>query len=440
MTSYLAFVLRPGELEPIVVPLGQASIIDNEIARWRTEAITGLSRPGGRTRADRSLRAIGESLRRRVWDPLEPHLRAVDQVFVVPEGSFNLLPLAALPAGSDQYLLERGPTIHYLSAERDIAAAREHPSTGSGLLAFGGAAFGERPASPPPVRALDKASEPIDFRGATSTCVSFQSLDFRALPASGREASDIARLWKEFGAGSGQLLVGPRADERRFKQLGPGSRVLHLATHGFFLGGLCASALDGTRSVGGLAPRAKPVLSKPTVKRPLASKAQTPVVGPTDGENPLVLSGLAMAGANLRAAASVGEDDGILTSEEVAAVNLSGVEWAVLSACDTGLGEIKAGEGVFGLRRAFQIAGAHTVIMSLWSVEDQAAMTWMQALYEGRLVRTRHRRCRPRSQPDRPPPAACARPEYPPVLLGRIRRLRRLALAIRVIRGPCRSA
>ena len=105
------------------------------------------------------------------------------------------------------------------------------------------------------------------------------------------------------------------------------------------------------------------------------------------GENPLLLSGLAMAGANRRAAASADEEDGILTAEEVASLNLDGVEWAVLSACDTGLGEIKAGEGVFGLRRAFQVAGARTVIMSLWSVEDRAAMQWMRALYEGRLRR-----------------------------------------------------
>jgi len=71
----------------------------------------------------------------------------------------------------------------------------------------------------------------------------------------------------------------------------------------------------------------------------------------------------------------------------VASLDLSGTEWAVLSACDTGVGEIKAGEGVFGLRRAFQVAGARTVIMSLWSVDDQSTRAWMRALYEGRFQR-----------------------------------------------------
>jgi CHAT domain-containing protein len=97
------------------------------------------------------------------------------------------------------------------------------------------------------------------------------------------------------------------------------------------------------------------------------------------------LAGLAFAGANNRTAVRSNQDDGILTGEEVAALNLQGTEWVVLSACDTGLGEVKAGEGVFGLRRAFQIAGARTVIMSLWSVDDQAARAWMHALYQGRL-------------------------------------------------------
>lgn len=102
--------------------------------------------------------------------------------------------------------------------------------------------------------------------------------------------------------------------------------------------------------------------------------------------SPLLLSGLALAGANHRDSAAAGEEDGVLTAEEIAGLDLTGVEWAVLSACDTGVGEIQAGEGVFGLRRAIQVAGVRTVIMSLWPVDDQATRRWMAALYHGRLM------------------------------------------------------
>jgi len=163
------------------------------------------------------------------------------------------------------------------------------------------------------------------------------------------------------------VLTGRAASKSAVTLGSVGRRVVHLATHGFFLGSPCESGPSNTRSVGGLT----------------AASSHTSVAA----DNPLLLAGLAFAGANGHAGARPGQDDGILTAEEVAALNLQGTEWAVLSACDTGLGEIKAGEGVFGLRRAFQIAGARTIIMSLWSVEDQATRLWMRALYQGRFQR-----------------------------------------------------
>ncbi len=163
------------------------------------------------------------------------------------------------------------------------------------------------------------------------------------------------------------VLSGSSASETAVKNALSGRRVLHFATHGFFISDACPP--DGSRSGG---------VARSSAAARFAEEGR---------ENPLLLSGLAFAGANRRGAARLDEDDGILTAEEVAGLNLNGVEWAVLSACDTGLGEIRAGEGVFGLRRAFQVAGARTVIMSLWPVDDQATRAWMRALYEARFSR-----------------------------------------------------
>jgi CHAT domain-containing protein len=94
-----------------------------------------------------------------------------------------------------------------------------------------------------------------------------------------------------------------------------------------------------------------------------------------------------LAGANRRDSPNADGEDGVLTAEEIASLDLSGVEWAVLSGCETGAGDVLAGEGVLGLRRAFQVAGARTLVMSLWKVDDDATRAWMRELYRARLER-----------------------------------------------------
>ena len=240
-----------------------------------------------------------------------------------------------------------------------------------GLLALGGPAFDDassfsRIAPVRPVPQPDTTASAAAVSSLRSSCGSLQSARFEPLKGTAREVREVAAQWSGSPA---EILEGRAASERAFKREAPGHRVIHLATHGFFLDDAC-SPRPGTRSVGGLS------ASTPRkVKSPLS-------------DNPLLLSGLAMAGANRRGIAGPEDEDGILTAEEVAGLNLSGVEWAVLSACDTGLGEIRAGEGVFGLRRAFQVAGVRTVIMSLWSVDDDATRLLMRALYRGRLQRS----------------------------------------------------
>ena len=168
-------------------------------------------------------------------------------------------------------------------------------------------------------------------------------------------------------------MSGARATEGAVKKAMTGRRVIHLATHGFFLGGSCKPGNEAYRGIGTMSPRRRP-------EKIAASRIS----------NPLLMSGLVFAGANRRASSEgVDWEDGILTAEEVGTLDLRGVELAVLSACETGAGSVTEGEGMFGLRRAFLIAGARTVVTNLWNVEDRAARVWIERLYRERFLAQR---------------------------------------------------
>jgi len=364
--SYLAFVLRSGEVTPELVTLGDAIEIESLVMRWRQQTASLASGGVDPAEAERANRRTGRRLGALLWEPLARHVVDARTVFVVPDGALHTFPLAALPVGTSDYLIDDGPSLHYLAAERDLV--REEPGSVATetLLALGGPAFDDAG----PVSGTDGS-----FRGLRSSCGDFRSLRFQPLPAAAVEARAVVALWRERASTIGRaadvnLLIGSTASEGRLKRLAPQASVLHLATHGFFLDGRCASLLDGARGFR---------LESPDSEPPASASA----------ESPLLLAGLALAGANQREAAGVGDEDGILTAEEIAALDLGGVRWAVLSACDTGAGEVRAGEGVLGMRRAFRVAGVDTVIMSLWAVKDEAAREWMTALYEARLTHSR---------------------------------------------------
>jgi len=375
--SYLALILGPSR-EPAAVPLGSASELIPLISRWKTEVAGGaLSTRRTPGQSEAAYRVVGEELRKRIWDPLAPYVGDSKRVFVVPDGVLNLVSLASLPAGEKGYLVEDGPVLHYLSAERDLVPPAAAVELGRGLLALGSPNYDD--ISVPGTERHDISVSGTARRSSSSSassCRGFESLRFAPLPASGTESEEIVALWKatipEDAGREGEVLhlTGSAATEAAFKREAGSRRTLHLATHGFFLDRGDSSVPAGSRGIGGL------------------SSVRTEGVPSETCENPLSLSGLALAGANKRDAASPDEEDGVLTAEEIASLDLSGVEWAVLSACDTGVGEILAGEGVFGLRHAMQLAGVHSLIMSLWSVGDEATGQWMNALYSGRLNRS----------------------------------------------------
>jgi CHAT domain-containing protein len=188
-----------------------------------------------------------------------------------------------------------------------------------------------------------------------------QGLSFSRLPGTKEEVNAIAAL---MGHSACDTYTGKDATESVLMQrISP--RILHLATHGFFLSDQDWSSLMDDRRRG---------ITITARETPFARK-------PVRIENPFLRSGLALAGAN-RSLSREGVTDGILTAEKILSLNLRGTDMVVLSACDTGVGDVRSGEGVYGLRRAFTQAGTKSLVMSLWEVSDRETKELMVSFYQ----------------------------------------------------------
>ena len=345
---YLAFVLHAsGESEPSLIDLGEADEIDQLIGAYWASIARAPEASG-----DPDRRALGETLRAAVLDPVRTALGCCTRLFVAPDGDLARLPFDALPLGDDHVIDTY--EITYLTSGRDV-------------LRFGMQA----PTLPTlPVVAADpdfdigRAPETSGVAAVAEEAGrnrwSHRSWRFDRLDGTRREGEQVAAA----------LGVTPilGADVTKVRVKGVRSPlVLHLATHGFFL------------------EDQEPLAATHEVRS--GSDPLAPLLGL---ESPLLRSGLALAGANALGASET-TGDGLLLAEDVTGLDLAGTELVVLSACETGLGEVRIGEGVYGLRRAFVIAGASTLVMSLWRVSDGATATLMTDFY------ARIRRGEPRS-------------------------------------------
>ena len=327
--QYLAFVLRSNDCRVVRVELGPAADIDEAVAGWRQ----GLFNAQLTVRVDgRGGRVAGY-----LWEPIAAAVGDAGRVILVPDGRLASVPFGALPV-SGRYLIETR-RVSLLESAADLVRWRSaRADYGGEPLLIGDVDFG----------GIELASTEA-LRATRAPC---QDRDLPSLPGTRSEVEGVAALWAKHHKGNPIPLTGAAATETRVVEEIVGRRVVHFATHGFFAGDSCRSALSN--------------------------------VGRGDQLfNPMVLSGIVLAGAN----DGTDEADGILTAEEVASLDLRGTELVVLSACETGLGAIATGEGVLGLRRAFATSGARTLVMSLWAVPDEATSMLMHDLYEGLLRR-----------------------------------------------------
>ncbi len=331
---YVAYVTTPHGV-PRGTDLGPAAAITAAV-----EAFRGALRDPTRTDVTRLARAVDE----RVLQPLRASMGNATRLLISPDGELNLIPFEALVDPKGHYAIE-GYSISYLSSGRDLLRMQVPRESRSGPVLVADPFFGE-PAAPVNEARPQRSARLAQRRSVTSG-TELSSLYFAPLAGTSQEARAIRSLFPE-----ATLLTRGEATKAALARL-EAPRILHIATHGFFL----QNATDGAAS------------AAPGQTR--GSTAAAPIA------NPLLRSGLALAGANVDKGVSV------LTALEASNLNLWGTKLVTLSACDTGVGQVRNGEGIYGLRRSFFLAGAETLVMSLWPVSDYVTRETMTAYYTG---------------------------------------------------------
>jgi CHAT domain-containing protein/Tfp pilus assembly protein PilF len=297
------------------------------------------------------IKELSRSLDERVFRPLRPLLGAASHLLLSPDGQLDLVPFEALLDDRNRFLIEQY-SVTYLSTGRDLLRLQVPRKSKSGPLLVADPSFGV------PGAALIAEAKAHDERFAQTAAAGrsitvgddLSKVYFAPLSGTAREARAIQSLFPE-----ARVLSGPQATKAALKNINAPA-ILHIATHGFFLrdtGEASASSDAGASRGTNVSARM---------------------------EDPLLRSGLALAGANSNKGTG---DDGILTALEASNLNLWGTKLVTLSACDTGLGEVKNGEGVYGLRRAFFLAGTESLVMSLWPVGDYVTRELMTEYYAG---------------------------------------------------------
>jgi CHAT domain-containing protein len=364
---YVAYILL-SDGEPAWVNLGEAKPIE--------EAVDAL-RQALRNKSRADVKALARKVDTLVMQPIRVYLgkalrvslsntdgrlveqrtsvAAVRQLFVSPDGSLNLIPFAALVDEQGKYLVERY-NFTYLTSGRDLLRLQQQQPSKEPPVVIADVDFnipGNLAARPGAAEPSRGATPAVSATGPRIGGIQFEPL--QELLSSLDEANTLKQLLK-----NATVWTKQAATETALKQVS-GPAILHIATHGFFIE-------DGFNPQNTVVAGTRLAIRRTGTGEPLEMRLR----------NPLLRSGLFLAGAN---AGKSGNDDGVLTALEAAGLDLSGTKLVVLSACDTGLGEVRNGEGVYGLRRALVLAGSETQVISLWAVSDEGTRDLMNEYY-----------------------------------------------------------
>jgi CHAT domain-containing protein/tetratricopeptide (TPR) repeat protein len=366
-TLYGALILLPGNRLPQFIPLFEK----NELLPFLRGATGGNNFIKiNAVYTSKPFSAGQKSPYELIWKPLEQSLKNISTVFCAPSGLLHYLNLAAIPGPGGKPFGEHRQLI-LLGSTRSLAVdskanSRTHLNAASSTASAdaylaGGIRYESNQNIPAlanqnfALRSSQRSGAP-EFQADSSVT---RAGDLNYLSATATEVREIGQMLRAANFNV-QVDTGFFASEEAFRSLGinqPSPRVLHLATHGYFF-------------------------PDPKGKKTKVDLNEEPVF--KISEHPMIRSGLIMAGAKqawLTGKNVEGQEDGILTAYEISQMNLSNTELVVLSACETGLGQVSGTEGVYGLQRAFKIAGAKYLIMSLWKVDDQSTKDFMTEFY-----------------------------------------------------------
>jgi CHAT domain-containing protein len=335
---YAAYVIRR-RTPPRGRDLGPAAGIDEAI-----DALRQALRDPGRN----DVKALARAVDAKVLAPIRALAGDATRLVVSPDGELSLIPFEALVDERERYAIERY-AINYVTSGSDLLRMQVAREARTAPTIVADPLFGEPASAAGEPRETPRLA--ASARRSVTTAPDLSTVYFARLPGTADEARAIKALFPD-----ARVLNGRNASKSELLHL-EAPRILHIATHGFFLDDPGAPAASA---------------APPGQTRAINATAR---VG-----NPLLRSGLALTGANLTKGAT---DEGILTALEASNLNLWGTKLVTLSACDTGVGEVRNGEGVYGLRRAFFLAGAETLVMSLWPVSDVVTRQMMSAYYAG---------------------------------------------------------
>lgn len=338
--------------EPVWVPLGSAGAIEGNLKKYG-ELMRGAKR------GDASLL---RTLYKQLFEPIQKRLsKEITTLIISPDADLNFVSFATFVDDQNKFLAEQYST-RYVSSGRDLVLKRTAKKSSRRFAAFANPAFGDKP-----MMAGTHRTNTVQLAMLSSDLRDYAGVRLGSLPNTMQETQflrDKSSSWNM----EGSVYAGTEASEAEVKAV-KSPYILHLATHGFFLS-------DALTTTNGLA-----------TERQLQGNDRGPIVP----HNPMQRSGLAFAGAQLtldawkRGEIPDTDNDGILMGQEIGTMDLKETWLVVLSACDTGIGEARAGEGVLGLRRGFVQAGAQNLLMTLWPVSDKYTVDLMKAFYERAL-------------------------------------------------------